>query len=85
MRRFELTTIRPLGYRKETMPKSMRINVRFPGEVWARILAASTLDGVPPTLWVVKACADALGACKPRSEAIPTARLRDSHDTLIRP
>jgi hypothetical protein len=65
------------------MPKSTRINVRFPGEVWQRILAASSLDGVPPTLWVVKACADRLGACKPRSDAIPAERLRDARDTLI--
>lgn len=38
------------------MSKSMRIQVRFPGDVWQRIIAASSLDGVPPTLWVVEAC-----------------------------
>lgn len=72
------------------MPKSTRINVRFPGEVWQRILAASSLDGVPPTLWVVQACSNALGGVgtgtayvAPRA-AISPSTLLDPHQPIRR-
>ena len=73
------------------MSQSTRIGVRFPGHVWQGIVAVAVAEGIPPTMWVVRACVDRLegngsqDAYVAPGDAIPAARLRDSHDTLIRP
>ena len=42
------------------MSQSTRIQVRFPGIVWDGIVAVAVAEGIPPTMWVVRACVDRL-------------------------
>ena len=71
------------------MDENPRLTLRLPRDLWRVVAAlrmrwATTNEGV-----VRRLISDAGGLPAPgeprHSEAIPAARLRDSHDTLIRP
>ena len=69
------------------MSHSTRIQVRFPGIVWDAICAVSTSEGIPPTMWVVRACVDRLegqDAYVAPGRPIDPSALLDPHAPLTR-